>query len=38
MNVFFDVLGTLLTDDGVPRPHTREVFQKLDGMGHEVYL
>ena len=38
MNVFFDVLGTLLTDDGVPRPHAREVFQELDGMGHEVYL
>ncbi len=38
MNVFFDVLDTLLTDDGVPRPHAREVFRKLNEMGHEVYL
>ena len=38
MNVFFDVLDTLLTDDGVPRPHAREVFRELNEAGHEVYL
>jgi hypothetical protein len=38
MNVFFDVLDTLLSEEGVPRPHAREVFQELREMGHEVYL
>jgi hypothetical protein len=38
MNVFFDVQGTLLTEDGDPRPHTREVFLRLTEMGHHVYL
>lgn len=38
MNVFFDVLDTLLTEDGVPRPHARKVFGKLNEMGHTVYL
>ncbi len=38
MNVFFDVLDTLLAEEDVPRPHAREVFQELKGMGHEVYL
>jgi hypothetical protein len=37
MNVFFDVQGTLVSG-GVPRPHAREVFLKLIGMGHDVYL
>jgi phosphoglycolate phosphatase-like HAD superfamily hydrolase len=38
VNVFFDVLDTLLTEEDVPRPHAREVFQELREMGHEVYL
>ena len=38
MNVFFDVQGTLLTMEEVPRPRAREAFQMLRGSGHEVYL
>ncbi len=38
MNVFFDVLGTLIAEDGTPRPHSREVFLKLTEMGHDVYV
>ena len=38
MNIFFDVLGTLLTEDSDPRPHAREVFLRLTEMGHDVYL
>lgn len=37
MNVFFDVHGTLVSG-GRPRPHTREVFLNLAGMGHHPYL
>jgi hydroxymethylpyrimidine pyrophosphatase-like HAD family hydrolase len=36
MNVFFDVLDTLLSEEGVPRPHAREVFRELKEAGHEV--
>ena len=38
MNIFFDVLDTLLTEEGDPRPHAREVFLELTEMGHDVYL
>lgn len=38
MNVFFDVLGTLLSDDEVPRPRAREAFLALRERGHELYL
>ena len=38
MNVFFDVLGTLIDENGTPRPHSREVFLELTGMGHDVYV
>jgi hydroxymethylpyrimidine pyrophosphatase-like HAD family hydrolase len=38
VNVFFDVLDTLLTEEDVPRPHAREVFLRLRKAGHEVYL
>ena len=38
MNIFFDVLGTLFTEQGDPRPHARGVLLKLAGMGHDVYL
>jgi phosphoserine phosphatase len=38
MNIFFDVQGTLLTEDSGPRPHVREFFLKLSDMGHHVYL
>ena len=38
MNIFFDVLDTLLTEEGVSRPHAREVLLKLAGRGHGVYL
>lgn len=37
MNVFFDVQGTLLSG-ATPRPHAREIFQKLEALGHHVYL
>ena len=37
MNVFFDVQGTLVSG-GRPRPHAREVFQRLAEMGHHPYL
>ena len=38
MNIFFDVLDTLLTEEGYPRPHAREVFLELTEMGHDIYL
>jgi phosphoglycolate phosphatase-like HAD superfamily hydrolase len=38
VNVFFDVLDTLLTEEDLPRPHAREVFLRLKEAGHEVYL
>ena len=38
MNVFFDVLDTLLTEEDLPRPHGREAFLRLREAGHEVYL
>lgn len=38
MNVFFDVLGTLLSEEDLPRPHAREVFGQLRERGHGVYL
>lgn len=38
MNVFFDVLGTLITEDGTLRPNTRKVFLEITGMGHDVYV
>jgi hypothetical protein len=38
MNIFFDILDTLLTEQGDSRPRAREVLLKLAGMGHGVYL
>ena len=38
MNVFFDVQGTLLTMEEVPRPRARETFLRLKGSGHDLYL
>ena len=38
MNIFFDVLDTLIDEGGTPRPHAREVFQELTEMGHDVYV
>ncbi len=38
MNVFFDVLGTLLSEEDVPRPRAREALLLLKESGHEVYL
>lgn len=38
MNVFFDVLGTLLTMEEVPRPRAREAFLMLKEEGHDLYL
>ncbi len=38
MNVFFDVLDTLIAENGTPRPHSREVFLELTEMGHDVYV
>jgi len=38
MNVFFDVLGTVLTDEEIPRPRAREAFLKVKEKGHDLYL
>ena len=38
VNIFFDVLDTLLSEEDIPRPHAREAFLRLREMGHEVYL
>ena len=38
MNVFFDVLDTLLSEDEVPRPRAREAFLVLKKKGHDLYL
>ena len=38
MNIFFDVLDTLVAENGTPRPHSREVFLELTEMGHDVYV
>ena len=38
MNVFFDILDTLLTEQGDRRPHAREALLKLARRGHGVYL
>lgn len=38
MNVFFDVLDTLLTDEDLPRPCAREAFLRLKEAGHAIYL
>ena len=38
MNVFFDVDGTIIADDGSLRPHVREVFKKLKEAGHNIYV
>lgn len=37
MNIFFDVQGTLISG-GSGRPHIRDVFEKLSGRGHHIYL
>ena len=38
MNVFFDVLDTLLTEREVPRPRAREAFLLAKEKGHDLYL
>lgn len=38
MNVFFDVDGTILGEDGSLRPHTRAVFERLIADGHTLYI
>jgi hypothetical protein len=38
LNVFFDVLGTLLSEEEVPRPRAREAFLALKEEGHALYL
>ncbi|CAA9482083.1 MAG: hypothetical protein AVDCRST_MAG02-4742 [uncultured Rubrobacteraceae bacterium] len=38
MNIFFDIQGTLLNEQGDPRPNAREVLLKLAGTDHGVYL
>ena len=37
-NVFFDVQGTLLTMEEVPRPRAHEAFLMLMGNSHDLYL
>ena len=38
LNVFFDVQGTLLSMEEVPRPRAREAFLMLKDSGHDLYL
>lgn len=38
MNVFFDVDYTLISYEGVLRPHVREVFRALTEEGHRIYI
>ena len=38
MNVFFDVQGTLMTMEEVPRPRAREAFLMIKEAGHDIYL
>jgi hypothetical protein len=38
VNIFFDVLDTLLTQEEVPRPRAREAFLTLTASGHDLYL
>jgi hypothetical protein len=38
LNVFFDVLGTLLSEEETPRPRAREAFLLLKGKGNDLYL
>ena len=38
MNIFVDILDTLLTEKGELRPHAREVLLKLAETGHGVYI
>jgi hypothetical protein len=37
-NVFFDVQGTLMTMEEVPRPCAREAFLMIKEAGHVLYL
>jgi hypothetical protein len=38
LNIFFDVDGTILGDDGTLRPHTHSVFERLVSSGHAIYI
>jgi len=38
LNIFFDVDGTILGEDGTLRPYTRHVFEHLIGAGHRIYI
>ena len=38
MNVFFDVDYTLISYEGILRPHVRQVFQALIDDGHRIYI
>lgn len=38
MNIFFDVDYTILAVDGKLRPGTRDVFERLVGDGHSVFV
>jgi hypothetical protein len=38
MNIFFDVDYTLISYEGVLRPHVRDVFQALIQDGHSIYI
>jgi hypothetical protein len=37
-NVFFDVQGTLLTMEEIPRPRAREAFLMIKEEGHDLYV
>lgn len=38
MNIFFDVDSTLVARDGSLRPRVTDVFQRLLGDGHTIYV
>ena len=38
LSIFFDVDGTLVTSNHRLRPWAREVFERLHGRGHHIYL
>lgn len=38
MNIFFDVDATIVSDNYTLRPYVREIFEKLIGQGHNLYI
>ena len=38
MNIYFDVDYTLMAMDGSLRPHTKDIFERLIGDNHRIYI